>query len=249
VLDLHSHIVPAVDDGAADLEAAIAIIEAAALDGVQVIAATPHVRADFPTTPEQIGDGVHALQRLVGPRIVRGAEVSLELAASLPPEDLHAYTLAGSRYLLVEPPYTGLPLNAGTTLFTLRLAGFVPIVAHPERNPDIQADPGRLRELVEAGALSQLTAGALTGRRGATAARTARVLLDEGLAHLVAGDAHRPLGRTSSMSAALAQVDEALGEWLGTAVPAAIVADEELPPRPAIRPRRRRRVLAWRTAA
>ncbi|MDA0182371.1 hypothetical protein OJ997_18835 [Solirubrobacter phytolaccae] len=249
MLDLHSHIVPGVDDGAEDGSAAVAIVAAAAADGVRVIAATPHVRADFPTTPEQICDGVHALQRLVEPRIVRGAEVSLEVAGTLPPEELAAFTLAGSRYLLVEPPYTGLPLNAGSVLFTLRLAGLIPIIAHPERNPDIQADPGRLRELVDAGALAQLTAGALTGRRGNTALRTARILLDEGLAHLVAGDAHRPLAPNATMSAALATTDPALAEWLGYGVPAAIVADEPIPPRPAVRPRRRRRVLAWRTPA
>ncbi|MBE2314505.1 protein tyrosine phosphatase [Solirubrobacter sp. CPCC 204708] len=250
MLDLHSHVLPGLDDGAASAEEAVAIARAACADGVRVLAATPHVRSDYPTTASQLDAGLRALPPLPID-VVRGGEVSLEVAAALPPDDLAPFAIAGSRYLLVEPPYTGLPLNAGTTLFLLRLAGFVPIIAHPERNPDVQADPSRLRELVEAGALAQLTAGSLTGRRGATAQRTARVLLQEGLAHLVAGDAHRPLDRSATMSRGLAAVgDEALAEWLGRSVPAAILADEDIPPRPATgRTRRRRRVLAWRTPA
>ena len=109
MIDLHSHVLPGIDDGAADLDEAVGICEAAAVDGIEVIAATPHVRHDYPTTPAQMEAALVQVQAAVGDRIrvVGGGELDLgELGR--PREELARFGLGGSRTLLVETPYVGL---------------------------------------------------------------------------------------------------------------------------------------------
>jgi protein-tyrosine phosphatase len=111
------------------------------------------------------------------------------------------------------------------------------VLAHPERNPEVQERPERLDRLVERGVLVQLTASSVDGRLGGRARAAARAVLDREAAHLIASDAHAPSIRGVGMSAAAAAVgDEALARWLTVDVPAAIVDDTPLPGRPA-RPR------------
>ena len=109
------------------------------------------------------------------------------------------------------------------------------MLAHPERNPDVQEDPGRLERVVELGAVPQLTAAAVDGRMGKRQSRCAFELLERGLALLIASDAHAPGVREAGLSAARRAVgDEAFGRWLTEDVPAALLAGEELPERPAV---------------
>ena len=113
------------------------------------------------------------------------------------------------------------------------------MLAHPERNPEVQAGPARLQPLTAAGTLVQLTAGSVTGSFGRSAQSTAHALIDLGLAHVVASDVHSMRDRVSAddLLAALAH-DEALVRWLTVDAPRAAVRGTELPARP---PRRRGR--------
>lgn len=245
MIDLHSHILPGLDDGARSDEEALEIARAAVADGVLTMAATPHVRSDYPTTPAAMENAVAALRASLAAAGVAldvrgGGEIALDRLGDLSAEELRRFGLGGTRYLLLETPYSGWPLGIAEQLFRVQLAGFVPVLAHPERNGDVAADPGRLTALVEAGALVQLTASSLDGRAGRTAALTARRLLDSGLAHLVASDAHAPAVRGIGLSLAVEAIgDLALARWLTELVPAAILAGAPLPERPPSARRRR----------
>lgn len=245
MLDLHSHILPGVDDGAASLEDALEIARAAAEDGTQGIAATPHVRGDYPTTAERMQAGVAELEAAIGAegiplQIYPGGEIALDRLGSLAPDELRRFGLAGSRYVLLEFPYQGWPLDLGQRLFELEMLGLVPVLAHPERSAEVRAAPKRLAPLVDGGALVQVTAASLDGRLGSRTRATALELVESGLAHLIASDAHSAEVREVGMRDAAAAVGGPLAVWLTQEVPAAIVADAPLPPRPATAAKRRR---------
>jgi protein-tyrosine phosphatase len=246
MIDLHSHILPGVDDGAATLEDSVAIARAAEADGIHVIAATPHVRDDYPTTPD-------AMERLVAQtreaieaagidvRVCPGGEIALEMLGELDGEEFRRFGLGGNpSWLLLEFPYHGWPLALQEVVFDLRTRGFAPLLAHPERNGEVQADPGRLAPLVRAGAHVQVTAASLDGRLGRRVLATSKRMLELELVHVIASDAHTPEVREVGMrKAAHAVGDRELARWLTQEVPAAIVTGERLPQRPESRPKRR----------
>jgi protein-tyrosine phosphatase len=246
VIDLHSHLLPGVDDGARDLSETVAIARAMAEDGVRAVAATPHVRYDWPTTPDEMERALAATRAAVDAadvalEVLPGAEIALEELEGLD-EDVRArFGLGGNpRLLLLEFPYWAWPLSLSQTIWELRSADVVPVIAHPERNPDVQKDPSRLRDLVDAGAVVQLTAASVDGRLGKRPAACARALLDLQLAHLVASDAHAPSVREAGLSGTgRALADEALGRWLTEDVPHALLAGADVPERPASGRRRR----------
>jgi protein-tyrosine phosphatase len=240
LIDLHSHVLPGLDDGAADLDESLSICAAAAADGIEVLAATPHVRHDYPTSPDAIDAAFETLKSASPPvELVRGAELDLA-ELDRPKEELQRYALGGSSYLLVEMPYIGWPLDLADRLFRLRMQGFRAVLAHPERNPDVQDRPELLEPIVAAGTLVQLTAASVDGRLGPRTRACTKTLLDRELAHMIASDAHAPEIRAIGLAAAVASIrDDALARWLTLDVPGAVLAGVEPPPRPISRPRRR----------
>jgi protein-tyrosine phosphatase len=247
MIDLHSHVLPGLDDGARDEEEALAIGRAAAADGTRVLAATPHVREDYPTTADAMEGALGRLREAFAEQgieltLLPGGEVALEEARGRPVEELRRFGLGGNpRYLLVETPYLAWPASFDVVLGRLVACDITPVIAHPERNADVQQRPELLARAVEAGALVQVTAASLDGSLGGTARRCARRLLGLELVHLIASDAHAPQVRSTGMSAAFRAVgDERLARWLTSGVPGAIVNDAPLPRRP----QRSRSVLA-----
>lgn len=247
MIDLHSHVLPGVDDGAETLEGSLDILRAAAEAGITQIAATPHVRDDYPTAPETMERGVAALNAAahaagIAVEVLTGAELDRAFAQSLDDEALRRFGLGGNPdVLLVEFPYYGWPLELRELVFHLSARGFQVVLAHPERNGEVQQEPGRVKELVADGVLVQLTAASIDGRGGRSAAACARTLLDEELAHLIATDAHAPAVRAIGMTAAVEALrDPGLAHWLTHDVPSALVAGSPLPPRPQRRARRLR---------
>ena len=244
VVDLHSHILPGIDDGARSLEESVEIAIAATRDGTTVMAATPHVRDDFPTagtTMEQLVrelDGILREKR-IPLKVLGGAEIALPQLQTLSDEELRLFSLAGNpRYLLVEFPYFGWPLSLEAEIWNYGRRGITLVLAHPERNPEVQFDPTSIAPLVAAGALVQLTAASVDGRLGRHNKRTAHKLIAAECAHLIASDAHWPgLRRVGVSSAAAAVRDSRLANWLVQEVPAAIVQDVPIPNRPIARSR------------
>ena len=244
MIDLHSHILPGVDDGPATLAESLEIARRAAAEGVRLIAATPHVRDDYPTqaaTMERLVAELRAaIRREDIPLDVRpGGEIAIDWLGRLSEDELTRFGLGGSpRYVLLEFPYAGWPLSLHEWVFRLVTREITPVIAHPERNADVQEDPDELRPLVDAGALVQITAASLDGRIGRSARTAAVDLIDRGLAHLLASDAHTPDVREAGLLGAVEAVgDPELARWLTLDMPMAIVTDGPLPRRPSPRKR------------
>lgn len=241
MIDLHTHVLPGIDDGPRDTAGAIALASTAASNGVSVLAATPHVRADHPgVRPEELHARVDDLRRAlhaaaVDVELVAGGEADIYWAQTATPEDLRrvSYAQRGTD-LLVETPYGGLPENFEQLLFRLRAQGFRLLLAHPERSPTFRLEPRRLGELVDQGVLLQITAAALASPRRRSN-NFARRLVREGLGHVIASDSHGPgLERAELRAgvAALAELAPLRAAWMVTEAPAAILAGEPLPPPP-----------------
>lgn len=237
MIDLHAHILPGYDDGVRSLEEARELARTSAADGVTAIAATPHVRADYPTTAERMLRGVRRLAddfaaEDIPVTVISGGEVDVRHFWELGAGELERFTIAGNgRWLLLETPYRGWPDLLGRTVTELHRRGIDVLLAHPERNDEVQRDPSRVAALVENGVRVQLTAASVDGRLGGRAETCARALLDRGLAHVLASDAHHPGERQAGFAAAATVLgDPALVRRLTLEAPAAIVAGADLPP-------------------
>lgn len=243
MIDLHCHLLPAIDDGPADLGGTLALAKAHLNAGVKTVAATPHVSSDTPTKVAAIelrlADVHAALAAAKLPlEVVRGAEIDVHQAVHLSDEQLRALALGGGPWLLLEAP-----LRRGVALAPVARAlldrGHRVLIAHPERSPLLQRDHQALRALVRAGAATQLTASAFTGRFGRTVKECAEQLLEAGLVHSVASDAHDALRRPPGLAEPLADAGlDGLTAQLAQEAPAAILAGEDPPPPPVWRPRR-----------
>jgi protein-tyrosine phosphatase len=247
VIDLHSHILPGLDDGTQTIGDAVALARLSVAEGIRVMAGTPHVRDDYPTAAEameaRLAELQEALRREDVPLGLRGGgEIALDRLHALEPDELRRFGLAGNpAYVLLEFPYYGWPLGLESQVLDLGRRGIVAVIAHPERNAEVQSEPRKLYPIVEAGALVQVTAASIDGRLGKRTRNTGLQLIHDGLAHLVASDAHRPDVRRGGLAMARDAVgDEELGRWLTEGVPEAIVAGTQVPERPPTSARRRR---------
>jgi protein-tyrosine phosphatase len=253
MIDLHAHLLPGIDDGPPDEAGALALAAEAAAQGVRVMAATPHLREDFPDVRvEDLAARVAALREAlaragVDLEIVSGGEVDILWAQRASDAALRAASYGGrGSDLLVETPYGDLPPLFESLLFQIAARGFRILLAHPERNASFQRDPSRLAALVDRGTLVQVTAASLAAGGRSRSARLARRLIADGRAHVIASDVHSAAGRRATLAeglAAAAQESPERARWMVTEAPAAILAGDPLAPPPAV-PRRRMR--PWR---
>ncbi len=242
MIDLHSHILPGLDDGTRSIEEARELARQAASDGITAIAATPHVRPDYPTTPDEMEWGVDQLrvdfeEEGIPVQVLYGAEIDLGLLWQIPREELTRLTIAQTgRYLLLEFPYRSWPMALSSTVSALVHSGIIPVLAHPERNPEVQDRPARIQELVELGALLQITAGSLAGGLDRAAQYAAERLIELGVVHMLASDSHGPHIERGGMPAAVEALgDDELARYLTVDVPTAVVAGEDAPSPPQVR--------------
>lgn len=248
MLDLHCHLLPGIDDGACDLDTALHMARIAVADGIRTIACTPHIYPGmYDNDAPGIRTAIAGLQSIldaegIALELVEGADVHLEPGLGDAIRLDRVPTIAGSRYLLLEPPHHVAPPGLEQQVFALMAEGIVPVITHPERLRWIEEGYPVILRLVDQGAWMQVTAGALTGRHGRRPRYWAERMLAEGKVHLLATDAHDPRRRppllAEARDAAAREVgsDEAL--HLVQTRPAGIVADapaDALPPLPAAR--------------
>ena len=218
MIDLHSHILPGIDDGAPDLETALAMARVAVADGIQIMACTPHIMPGYyDNTGPDIRERVVALQA----ELTR-AEIPLELTTGtdvhLVPDLVtglqsgHLLTLANGRYFLFEPPHNVAPPRMADQVFDVMAVGYHPVITHPERLRWIDDHYDLMIQMVGVGAWMQITAGSVTGRFGKRAQYWAERMLDEGLVHILATDAHNLRARSPVLSEAVEAVSRRLGE-------------------------------------
>lgn len=249
-VDLHAHVLPALDDGPPDVDAALDLLRALEADGVETVCATPHVQPyPYATTAEQRDEARDALgsrpaEAGLSIQVVQGGEVDLEYAVAWDDRMLRRFTLDGGPAVLVEFPWVGgWPLALEPACRNLVRRGFLPVIAHPERARIIQNEPRRLEAVLATGAVCQITAGSLLGAFGSGARDVAFRLLRHRRAHVVASDAHGNEERSPSLRRAHAVLAESLGDAFADAVfedAPRRVLEGEVPrlPEP-VRPRRR----------
>ena len=215
MVDIHSHILWGVDDGPASIEESVAMLKAAGDSGTTDIVATPHANPRYVFDHDLAQRRIQELAAAVGvpPKIHVGCEFHLSFDnVDHLMESLATYTINARQYLLVECPDFHIGSHTETVFRRLVAAGIVPIVAHPERNPVLRQKLARVEAWVELGCLMQLTALSITGGFGASA-RTASIrLIERGLAHIVASDAHDPVNRHPRLLEARQAVASRFGE-------------------------------------
>lgn len=196
MIDLHSHILPGIDDGAANLEISMAMARRSVDNGVSVMACTPHI---FPgvwnNTGPMIRAGVERLQRALDEsgiplRLVTGADVHIAANLVADIRSGRVLSLHDTRYVLIELPHHVMPPRADDCFFSLMAAGYVPIFTHPERLSWVHDNYDFIERLVNSGVWMQITAGSLVGGFGSRARYMAEKMLGDGFVHILASDAH-----------------------------------------------------------
>jgi len=244
VIDIHSHILPAVDDGAKSWDIAVEMCRIASADGITHMVATPHANERFSFDRAQHEATLQQLRERVGdaPELSLGCDFHLSYDSL---QDVLAaperYTINASRYLLVELSDFSIPTQVADCFSQLGDRGVTVIITHPERNAILPQNPQRVVERAELGFAVQVTANAITGFWGSSVARVAAWLLEHDAVHVLATDAHDTRHRVPILSKARDLVAQALGADLAKALvednPRAILAGQPLPysPKPAVR--------------
>lgn len=246
MIDLHTHVLPGVDDGAADLIGSLAMAEIAANDGVRVLVATPHVRDDHPAVvPAELAARVADLNASIrrydlDVEVVPGGEVDLRAALELDDVALRQVTLGqNGRDLLIETPHGPLTSVFEALLDDVRARGLRVTLAHPELNDDLQAEPERLGRLAHSGVLVQITASSLNEPKRSPARALAWRAVQDRWVHAVASDAHAPRWRSPTLGTQLERASRARADlrallsWAAREGPEAILAGAPVPAMPA----------------
>jgi protein-tyrosine phosphatase len=221
-VDIHCHLLPALDDGPGDWDEALAMAEIAAADGIAAIVATPHQLGGYlQNTPEKIRAQIMRFQQIlqergIGLELLPGADVRIEPDLPYMIQTDKVLTLADRRHhVLLELPHE-IYISLDRLLGELHAAGLTGILSHPERNRGILAQPHILESLVRQGCLLQVTAGSLLGLFGPQIQKFAEAIIRQGLVHFIATDAHGIKSRTPVLSEAFQRTAELVG--LDTAI-------------------------------
>ncbi|OGW85957.1 MAG: hypothetical protein A3C35_07255 [Omnitrophica bacterium RIFCSPHIGHO2_02_FULL_46_11] len=218
MIDLHTHVIPGVDDGARSWEEALAMCRMAWEDGTRILVATPHrFNGVYDHDTDHIESQLLELRKRLQEEqieleVLQGGELySRPDLPTLLAED-PALSLNGTkRYFLLEFPHSILPPGAPQLIFQLALKNFIPIIVHPERNLYLQRKPELVEDFVRQGALCQITAMSVTGEFGVKPAECAEELLKRNCVHAVASDTHNIKGRPPVLSKAYQEVSRRFG--------------------------------------
>ena len=207
------------DDGPTSIDETLSMLYIAKEEGIETIAATHHYMEEQQTVGEYLSLWEEKYKQVQG--LIRAENIDLDVVIGaevmISPflvqlEGLKSLCINGSRYLLIELPMMDIPQYTEEVIYSLRLKGIIPIIAHPERNRRIVEDPNLLHPLIEMGALGQVTTGSITGLFGKKVTKCARILLEHNMAHLISTDAHSPRRRSPRFKIAVAQLEKWFGE-------------------------------------
>ena len=241
MVDIHCHILPALDDGAKSFDEALKMAEMAIEDGITQVVATPHSNSEYRFDFNVVRDRRNELQAKLGDRLrlATGCDFHLSMENLEAIRDCPAnYTINQRRYLLIEFADFAIPPTMEGTLKSLQFLGLSLIITHPERNPLIRAQPQRLKRWVQQGCYVQVTAQSLLGRWGEPARKQAEALLEQKMVHFFASDAHNTVQRPLRLKEAYGVVAERWGQSLAQSLfrdnPLAAFEGRELPYKPAL---------------
>lgn len=219
-VDIHSHILWGLDDGAQSPEDTLALARDAVQNGITHVIATPHHKDGKYENPasvilQRVDEANHLLAKhSVDLLILPGMELHLygDIVADFRAAERTLLTLNETEcYVLLEFPYDHVPAYAQQLLFDLQVQGYVPIIAHPERNHEIRERPSLLYRMVEKGALAQITAASIAGTFSEKYQAISRRLIEHHLIHFIASDAHNIARRGFALRAAYEWMAEKMG--------------------------------------
>lgn len=234
MIDLHCHILPAIDDGPRNWEESLAMARMAVEDGIRVIVASPHLfrkkRIDLNAIndKEVVYERVRQFQEKLDAeqiplQILPGCDCPLSLEALELLEADRVMTINDRRrYLLLEMPELSIPPATPDICFQLMAKGITPIITHPERHMVFLHKPEKLLRFLDLGCLVQMTAGSLTGTFGRRVAKVSQAMVKSGYIQLLATDAHSTGGRPPVLSKALAYLSRLIGKEAALAMVTAI---------------------------
>ena len=243
MVDIHSHILPEVDDGSKSWETSVAMCRMAAADGITHQVATPHANDRYHYDRAYLQGLVAHLQQQVGNALTLSLGCDFHLSYDNMQDVLAnpaRYTIGSSRYMLVELSNYSVPQQIADCFMQLGDRGITPVITHPERNPILRENLQRVVEWAEQGCVIQLTGAALTGFWGERVRRAAHWLLEHDAAHVLATDAHDTEKRIPVLSTAREAAAEICGDEVADALvdanPAAVLNSQPLPyfPRPVL---------------
>lgn len=242
MIDLHSHILPDLDDGASTWEDSLQMARMAVEDGIRTVVATPHLYKGRTASRGKINLKAEVLARIeefkerllaegIDLEILPGCDFPLSYESLKLLDDDQVFTINdGKRYLLLEFPDASLPPASEDICFQLQSKGITPIITHPERHFIFQEMPRKLQRLLELGCLAQVTASSLTGGFGRTVARKAREMMKQGYFQILATDAHNTGRRPPLLSQALEKATAIVGKEralaMVTSIPEKIIKGE-----------------------
>jgi protein-tyrosine phosphatase len=236
MIDIHCHILPALDDGAESMEISSGMAEMAIEDGVTHIICTPHSNDRWTFDPAIIEQKRSELQAKYEGKITFATgcdfHMSFENLQTIH-ENPSRFTLNQKNYLLVEFADFSIPAALDQELHKLQLRGITPIITHPERNPLIRTKPERLYQWLRQGCYAQVTAQSIAGKFGRTAQEAAERWLAAGVFHFIASDAHNISSRPLRLKETFDQMSKAFGEQFARALmietPRAVFEGQPLP--------------------
>lgn len=224
MIDLHCHLLPGIDDGARDLPMALELAKASVANGITHAVMTPHIYAGrWDNCLSNLGSVFKDYQRAlldasIPLEIYLGGEVHLlpDAFTLMDAQDLPFIGVwRGYKVILLELPDSHIPVGVNKAVDMFVRAGYLPMIAHPERNKEVMRNVRRLEPLLKAGCLVQLTAASVVGKFGKPAHKTALQLLDNGWATVIATDAHNLAHRPPIMAEARIALDELYGAEAG----------------------------------
>ena len=206
MIDIHCHILPAIDDGPVDLRETLAMLSLAAGDGITHIVATPHYRHGESPTARDIEEKIIQVRKeivksCIAIELLLGADIRLTYELMKGIQENEVPTINNSRYFLLELPDL-IPPHLDDFLFETKLKGYVPVITHPERNYTLLSAKEKIEAIRDAGALFQLTAMSVTGKLGRQIKRFTEHLLKKGYVDFIATDAHSTKQRPPLLSKA-----------------------------------------------
>jgi len=240
LIDLHAHLVPGVDDGSASEKESFMMLQMAEADGIHSIVATPHIFSKLNTekdmeslfkASEEFLEKVKLFDFHI--KVFPGAEVFFTTnLRTYFKEYQKLLTLNGSSYFILEFPFDFIFPGVKEFIYDIQMDGWIPIIAHPERNQVIQRNPRILFEMVQQGALCQVNTGSLLGHFGGATRTTAFLLIQYNLVHVIASDAHSIKHRPPQLSSAyklLKENNADIADMLLIKIPQAVLRDEAIP--------------------
>jgi protein-tyrosine phosphatase len=209
LIDIHSHILPAIDDGAKNIEKTLQMLQIASDDGIKKIVATPHFYRgyyenkyiDICKLVEEVN--IKVKEKQISVEIFPGQEVFLDTHTLDLFREGIIKGINGTRYMLIEFPMDTMPKSALDIIYELRVLGMVPIIAHPERYRYIIEKPSLINNFIDENCLFQINSGSIQGIFGRSVQKTSEILITHGICNFIASDAHSTKTRVPKIKEAL----------------------------------------------